>query len=109
MDHREKGKLKIFFSYAGSIGKTRAMLEAAQAAKAQGVDVVVGYLSRHAAAELPAPPDGLERLPCTRAGGREDFDPDQALARRPELILVDELAHTNGSGSRHRRRCQDVD
>ena len=109
MEHREKGKLKIFFSYAGSIGKTRAMLEAAQAAKAQGVDVVVGYLARHAAAELPAPPDGLERLPCTRAGGREDFDPDQALARRPELILVDELAHTNGSGSRHRRRYQDVD
>ncbi|MGN0986157.1 MAG: DUF4118 domain-containing protein [Candidatus Enterenecus sp.] len=100
------GRLKIFFGYAAGVGKTRAMLESARRAKAAGVDVVAGYIRPGAGPETEALLDGLERLPV-RAGTGE-FDLDAALARRPQLILVDELAHTNAQGSRHVKRYQDV-
>ena len=106
---RETGQLKIFFSYAENIGKTQAMLHAAQAAKAQGVDVVVGYIAPHASAQTRALAQGLECLPVLHMRGAEEFDLDRALLRKPVLILVDELAHTNAQGCRHRRRYQDVE
>ncbi len=109
MAQAKKGNLKIFFGYAESIGKTLAMLKAAQRAKSQGVDVLVGYVSPHTSKEALNLLEGLECLgpPATTAPG--EFALDQALERNPDLILVDELAHTNGIGSRHRKRYQDID
>jgi two-component system sensor histidine kinase KdpD len=106
------GKLKVFFGYAAGVGKTYAMLEAARHAHAVGREVVVGYVEPHGRAETEALLAGLEVLP-TRAvehGGvtLREFDVDAALVRRPSLILVDELAHTNAEGCRHAKRWQDV-
>ncbi len=106
------GRLKIFFGYADGVGKTSAMLRAAHQAKARGIDTVVGYLAPHARPQTAALLCGLERL-GVRQGGREasalaEFDLDAALSRRPQLILIDALAHTNAPGSRHVKRYQDV-
>ncbi|MGN1002161.1 MAG: sensor histidine kinase KdpD, partial [Oscillospiraceae bacterium] len=109
MPQHSKGQLKVFFSYAESIGKTQAMLKAAQSAKEQGVDVLVGYIAPHSSKETLALLEGLERLPPIRYADEEAFDLDRALARKPDLILVDELAHTNGKHCRHRKRYQDID
>ena len=107
-----EGRLKIFFGYAAGVGKTYAMLEAARRAKASGVDVVAGYIEPHTRPETMALLEGLERLPVRKIPykGTElrEFDLDAALVRKPQLILVDELAHTNAQGSRHAKRCQDV-
>lgn len=107
-----RGKLKIFFGYAAGVGKTFAMLQAAQREHASGADVVVGYVEPHGRAETEALLAGLEVLPPLRAPYRGvdllEFDLDAALARRPKLILVDELAHTNAEGCRHAKRWQDV-
>lgn len=108
-----RGKLKIFFGYAAGVGKTYAMLEAAQRERADGVDVVVGYVEPHNRRETEALLEGLEVLPARlvpyRGASLREFDVDAALARRPQLILVDELAHTNAEGMRHAKRWQDVD
>ena len=108
-----RGKLKIFFGYAAGVGKTYAMLEAAQRERAAGVDIVVGYVEPHGRAETEALLQGLEAIPPREIPYRgvtlREFDLDAALARRPELILVDELAHTNAEGSRHAKRWQDVE
>ena len=101
----KRGKLKIFFGYAPGVGKTYAMLLAARQAKERGTDVVVGYLNPHAEPQTMALLDGLERLPGAHGA---HFDLDAALKRKPQLILVDELAHTNSEGSRHAKRYQDV-
>lgn len=107
-----KGKLKIFFGYAAGVGKTYAMLQAAHQAKERGVDVVAGYIEPHARPQTAALADGLERLPVKQIVHGEitlnEFDLDGALNRKPQLILVDELAHTNAGGSRHAKRYQDV-
>ena len=107
-----RGKLKVFFGAAAGVGKTYAMLEAARAQHAAGVDVVVGWIETHGRAETEALLPGLERLPPRAVEYRgtmlREFDLDAALARRPALILVDELAHTNAPGSRHAKRWQDV-
>ena len=100
-----RGKLKIFFGYAPGVGKTYAMLLAARQAKERGTDVVVGYLDPHAKPQTMALLDGLERLPGAQGA---HFDLDAALKRKPQLLLVDELAHTNSEGSRHTKRYQDV-
>jgi two-component system sensor histidine kinase KdpD len=109
---QRRGKLKIFFGAAAGVGKTYAMLEAAREQRADGVDVVVGYAETHGRAETEALLDGLERLPPLaieyRGATLREFDLDAALGRRPTLILVDELAHTNAPGSRHAKRWQDV-
>lgn len=106
------GKLKIFFGYAAGVGKTYAMLEAAHHAKEMGVDVVAGYIEPHVRPETLALLDGLEQLPNKEIPYKNitlrEFDLDGALARKPQLILVDELAHTNATGSRHRKRYQDI-
>lgn len=107
MKQTEKGRLKIFFSYAESIGKTQAMLKAARTAKARGVDVLVGYIAPHTSEETLFLLEGLEQL--RTSGGGMEFELDRALERKPELILVDELAHSNGKNSRHRKRYQDID
>lgn len=107
-----KGKLKIFFGYAAGVGKTYAMLEAAHQAKRQGVDVVAGYIEPHARPQTAALAEGLEQLPVKQVSYGEiilrEFDLDAALNRKPQLILVDEFAHTNAGGSRHAKRYQDV-
>jgi two-component system sensor histidine kinase KdpD len=108
-----RGSLRIFFGYAAGVGKTYSMLKNAQRAKAEGRDVVVGYIEPHTRPDTLALLAGLESLPVKQVDYRgvklREFDVDAALARRPEVLLVDELAHTNAEGSRHARRWQDVD
>lgn len=107
-----RGKLRIFFGYAAGVGKTYAMLSAAQRERAEGVDVVVGYVEPHGRAETEALLAGLEALPFQfvpyRGVQLREFNLDAALTRRPALLLVDELAHTNAEGLRHAKRWQDV-
>ncbi|MGN0775424.1 MAG: DUF4118 domain-containing protein [Candidatus Ventricola sp.] len=106
---QKQGKLKIFFGYASGVGKTCAMLQAAHEARARGVDVVAGVIEPHDRPQTAVLLSGLELLPAkiTAQSGSE-FDIDGALRRHPQLILVDELAHANAPGSRHTKRCQDV-
>ena len=107
-----RGHLKIFFGYAAGSGKTYSMLVAAHAAQRRGVDVVAGYIEPHARPATAALVNGLEVIPPKRiemAGTVAlEFDLDAALKRSPQLILVDELAHTDAPGSRHKKRYQDV-
>jgi two-component system sensor histidine kinase KdpD len=109
----KRGRLKIFFGYSAGVGKTYAMLLDAHSEKAAGTDVVVGYVEPHGRPETEKLVDGLERLPPLeiryRGATMAEFDLDAALARKPELILVDELAHTNAPSSRHVKRWQDVE
>ncbi len=106
------GKLKVFLGAAPGVGKTYTMLEAAIAKRATGLDVVAGIIETHGRKETQELLEGLEALPRRTLDyqGRQlqEFDLDGALARRPALILVDELAHTNALGSRHAKRWQDV-
>ena len=108
-----RGRLKIFLGAAPGVGKTYAMLEAAQRRRADGLDVVVGVVETHARSETERLVSGLEIVPRARIpyGGRllAEMDLDGLLARRPKLALVDELAHTNVPGSRHAKRWQDVE
>ena len=108
-----KGRLKIFFGYAAGVGKTYAMLKAAHRAKEQGTDVVAGYIEPHARPETMRLAQGLETLKPLAVSYKSitlnEFDLDAALARKPELILVDELAHTNAEGLRHVKRYQDIE
>jgi len=108
-----RGRLKIFLGANAGVGKTYAMLEAARRLAEQGVDVVAGWVETHGRAETAALAAGLEALPPRRLRHRgielAEFDLDAALARRPALLLVDELAHTNAPGSRHAKRWQDVE
>lgn len=107
-----RGRLKVFFGSSAGVGKTYAMLQAAHAQKQAGVDVLVGYIETHRRQETEALLDGLPLLPRKQIeykGARlPEFDLDGALAAKPQLILVDELAHTNAPGSRHSKRWQDV-
>ena len=111
-DQRGKGHLKIFFGYAAGVGKTYTMLEAAHDALNAGVDVVVGYLEPHTRPDTMALAEGLEMLPNSIVSHNnislKEFDLDAALRRKPELILVDELAHTNARTCRHVKRYQDI-
>jgi two-component system, OmpR family, sensor histidine kinase KdpD len=108
-----RGRVKIFFGASPGVGKTYAMLEEARAKRREAVDVVVGVVETHGRADTAALLDGLDALPRRAIEYRgitlHEFDLDAALARRPGLLLVDELAHTNAPGSRHARRSQDVE
>ncbi len=113
-EHTQKrGHLKIFFGYAAGVGKTYAMLKAAHAAKHRGVDVTAGYIEPHARPKTRALLEGLECLPnlaVEHSGiSLSEFDLDAALTRKPQLILVDELAHTNAPVCRHSKRYQDIE
>ena len=108
-----RGRLKVFLGACPGVGKTYAMLEAAIATRAEGVDVVIGWVETHGRAETDALARQLDRLPPRVVDHRgitlREIDLDAALARRPGLLLIDELAHTNVSGSRHDKRWQDVE
>lgn len=108
-----RGHLKIFFGYAAGVGKTYAMLKAAHSAKRRGIDVVAGYIEPHARPQTSALVNGLECLPnlVSKYNGitLSEFNLDAALARHPQLILVDELAHTNAPVCRHTKRYQDIE
>jgi len=107
-----RGKLKIFFGASAGVGKTYAMLAAARALRSTGADIVIGVVETHGRAETQALVGGIEILPLREIAYRDrtlkEFDLDAALARKPALLLVDELAHSNVPGSRHPKRWQDV-
>lgn len=109
---KSRGKLKIFLGYAAGSGKTYTMLEATHDAKTHGVDVVAGYIEPHDRPDTMKLAQGLETLPYLQIDYKgvklREFDLDAALIRRPQLILVDELAHTNAHGCRNEKRYQDV-
>lgn len=109
----KRGSLKIFFGYAAGVGKTYAMLANARQVKSTGQEVVAGYVEPHGRPETEALLEGLETLPLKQVEYKgvllREFDVDAAIARHPELILVDELAHTNAPGCRHQKRWQDVE
>ncbi|MEW5717598.1 MAG: sensor histidine kinase KdpD [Chloroflexota bacterium] len=111
---KTRGKLKIFLGYAAGVGKTYAMLEAAaHERKGAGGDVVIAYVETHGRAETEALVQGLETIPRRRVEYRgtvmTEMNVDAVLARKPQLALVDELAHTNAPESRHPKRYQDVE
>lgn len=107
-----RGKLKVFLGAAPGVGKTYEMLSSGLQRRGEGVDVVIGIVETHGRLETEAMTHGLEILPRRRLTYRgrslEEMDIDGVLARRPSLVLVDELAHTNAPGSRHIKRHQDV-
>lgn len=112
-EKKECGKLKIFFGYSPGVGKTYAMLQAAQDAMNQKVDVVVGYIEPHTRPQTMALLEGLELIPTVDIEYKgitlHEFDLDSALKRHPQLIIVDEFAHTNADTCRHIKRYQDID
>jgi len=107
-----RGRLKVFLGMSAGVGKTYAMLEAGRKALREGRDVVIGYVESHGRAETDALTHGLPLIPRRQVAHRgvvhSEMDLEALLARRPELALVDELAHTNAPGSRHPKRWQDV-
>ncbi len=104
-----RGKLTVFLGAAPGVGKTYAMLERARGLKASGMDVVIGLVETHGRSETAKLAEGIEVLPRQGdSGPYGEFDLDAALARRPALLIVDELAHTNAPGSRHPKRFQDI-
>ncbi len=110
---QNRGKLKIFLGYVAGVGKTFAMLEAAHQRKEEDVDLVVGYIETHGRKETEAKLEGLEVIPRRRIDYRganlTEMDIDAVVERRPQLVLVDELAHSNAPGSRHPKRYMDVE
>ena len=108
-----RGKLRIYFGASAGVGKTCAMLSAARKLQVAGQEVLVGVIETHGRSETAALLEGLDILPLRAMAHRGktlgEFDIDGALARRPPLILIDELAHSNAPGSRHPKRWQDVE
>lgn len=112
IERSQRGRLKVYLGYGPGVGKTYRMLEEAQALRAQGVDVVAGYVENHDRPETAALNEGLETVPLLvteyRGVTLKEMDLDAVLARRPAVAVVDELAHTNVPGSRHAKRYEDV-
>ena len=108
-----RGKLRIYFGANAGVGKTYAMLSAAQREKKSGADVLIGVIETHGRSETADLLQGLEQLPLKdvpyRGRSLKEFDIDTALAHKPSILLVDELAHSNAEGSRHPKRWQDVE
>ena len=108
-----RGKLRIYFGSSAGVGKTFAMLQAARKLLAEGQEVLAGVVVTHGRSETMAMLEGLPQLPLKnieyRGKSLPEFDLDEALARKPALILMDELAHANVPGSRHPKRWQDVE
>lgn len=109
----KQGQLKVYLGMAAGVGKTMAMLREAKRLRAEGIDVVIGIVETHGRADTLAEIGDLEVIPRRTLDYRgvplEEMDLDAILARRPDLVLVDELAHTNVPGSRHQKRYQDVE
>jgi len=112
VEKSKRGKLKIFFGMCAGVGKTYTMLEAAQVEKKKGADIVIGYVETHNRKETAALVEGFELIHrkkfIYRKAQLQEMDLDAIVARRPQIVLVDELAHTNAPGSRHLKRYQDV-
>ena len=112
-EEHSRGKIKIFLGYAAGVGKTYAMLESAHQRRLQGVDVVIGYIETHDRADTEALVKGLEIIPCRQVEYHgiklQELNTDEVIKRHPELVLVDEFAHTNAPGSRHPKRYLDVE
>lgn len=112
-EHSGKGRLKIFFGYAAGVGKTFAMLDTAHSTLKAGTDLVVGYVEPHTRPETIALLEGLEIIPPLNVEYKgitlKEFDLDAVLKRKPQVVLVDELAHTNAQGCRHKKRFQDIE
>lgn len=108
----QRGKLKIFLGAAPGVGKTYAMLGATKTRLAEGIDAVIGIVETHRRSETESLAQGIEAIPRRKVDYRglsfDEMDLDAILARKPQLVLVDELAHTNIPGVRHRKRYQDV-
>lgn len=108
-----RGRHKIFLGYAAGVGKTYTMLSEAQRRAARGQDIVIGFVEPHKRPETIVLTEGLERIPTKRITYRgaefEELDTDAVIARHPEWVLVDELAHTNVPGTRHEKRWQSVE
>nr|MDQ2734526.1 two-component system sensor histidine kinase KdbD [Pseudomonadota bacterium] len=108
-----RGRLRIYFGASAGVGKTYAMLAAAQGAKQAGIDVAAGLVETHDRAETAAQLHGMEMLPrrtwAAKGATVAELDLDAALKRRPQLLLLDELAHSNAAGSRHPKRWQDAE
>jgi len=108
----KRGKLKIFFGMCAGVGKTYTMLQAAHIEKKKGNDIVIGYVETHKRKETEALVSGFEIIPRKaieyKSTSVEEMDLDAIIARNPQIVLVDELAHTNAPGSRHNKRYQDV-
>jgi two-component system sensor histidine kinase KdpD len=109
----KRGRLKIFFGAAAGVGKTYAMLLAARERRSENIDIIVGLVETHGRKETAILLEGLEVLPPKlieyRGTTLREFDLDAALKRKPSIILVDELAHTNAQGCRHPKRWQDIE
>ncbi len=108
----KRGKLRIFFGMCAGVGKTYTMLETAQSEKKKGNDIVIGYIETHNRKETADLTEGFELIPrktySYKSAQIQEMDLDAIIARRPQTVLVDELAHTNAQGSRHAKRYQDV-
>ncbi|HVV41384.1 MAG TPA: two-component sensor histidine kinase, partial [Nitrobacter sp.] len=108
-----RGRLKVFLGAAPGVGKTYEMLAQGRRRKLDGTDVVIGVVETHGRVETELLTKGLERIPKKRIPYKghvlSELDLDAILQRRPRLVLVDELAHTNAEGSRHPKRYQDVE
>jgi len=108
----KRGKLKIFFGMCAGVGKTYTMLQAAHAEKIKGNDIIIGYIETHNRKETMALVKGFETIPRLdynyKTTAVQEMDLDGIIARKPQIVLVDELAHTNAPGSRHTKRFQDV-
>jgi len=113
MANLDRGELKLYIGYAAGVGKTYKMLEDAHAVKAQGIDVVIGYFESHGRRATIEKTEGLETVPRAKVQYRgsvfEEMDTDAILARRPQLCLVDEFAHTNVPGSARTKRWEDIE
>ncbi len=110
--HAQCGRLKVYLGYAAGVGKTYQMLLEGHRLKDEGIDVVIGYLETHGRADIVRLSRGLEMVPRKRQDYRgvvvEEMDVDAVIARKPQVALIDELAHTNAPGSRNPKRYQDV-
>ena len=108
----KRGKLKIFFGMCAGVGKTYTMLQTAQIEKLKGAEIVIGYVETHNRKETAQLVEGFELIPrkkySYKSANVEEMDLDAIIARNPQIVLVDELAHTNAPGSRHLKRYQDV-
>ena len=112
IERKKQGSLKIYLGYAAGVGKTYEMLQEGHRLKKRGMDVVIGYVEPHSRPETTALVEGLEQIPrrSFSIGNREfvEMDVDAILKREPQLVLLDELAHTNVTGARNEKRYQDV-
>lgn len=112
VERAKRGRLKLYLGFAAGVGKTYRMLEKAQALRRRGVDVVVGFVETHDRSETAALLEGLELVQRKRIEYRgveiEELDLDAVIRRNPQVAIIDEVAHTNAPGGKHRKRYQDV-